>query len=118
MLPNSSLSNRSPVTTVRVLDLTVMDVTTLKCSVPSSWTMPRKRPFTKLGAVRSASFDSLHNGNGLPSYHAQTRRRAHAGSRFFNPASESELGVSPRSRRAASSLLTAALADSRLLSWD
>ena len=65
---------------------------------------------------RPAPLNSLHSGSGLSPYQAQTCRRPQAGSRLRKPASDSAAGLSPRSSRAASSLLTAALAASRLLS--
>src|SRR5208283_1956620 len=116
--PTNSLSNGSLVTTVRLADPTDSEEPVRKCSW---WSRPRtilrNAPFMKPGAVSAAPFNSLHSGRGLSPYQAQTCRRPQAGSRFLNPASDSAVGVSPRSRRAASSLLTAAFTASRVLNW-
>src|ERR1700686_5850115 len=117
ILPTNSLSKGSLVTIVSVLDFIGSEVTARKYNPSWSRTMSRKLPFTKLGRVRDVPLNSLHSGNGLSAYQAQTWRRDQAGSRLRNPESDSAAGLSPRSRRAASSLLTAALGASRLLNW-
>src|ERR1035438_10009326 len=118
MLPTSSLSNGSLVTTVNLLDPISIEEQTRKCSSSRSLTMSRNFPFTKVGGVRELPLDSPHKGRGLSPYQAQTCRRLHAGSRLRRPANDSAVGVAPRSNRAASSLVTAAFAASRLLNWE
>src|ERR1700739_1228498 len=109
MLPTRSLSKGSLVTTVSVLDFIGSVVTARKYNPSWSRTRSRNLPFPKLGIVRDVPLNSLQSGKALSAYQAQTCRRVQAGSRLRNPASDSAAGLSPRSRRAASSLLTAAL---------